>query len=346
MPFESYPQLTSTDILDVLLIKDDSASATKYVEMKNLFPNAKMDVYSSGNNTGFSIYNSASASKTANGWIDVWFNSVTPNTTASLTVFNTADTMAGMYTNPTSGTIGSFVQWTASSYAGIYSTSTESKLDVYWDNGAVVYFDSVLSSNSTNTSLNLTSGDGTNNQYFLKILYVDNIYDDSYVEYNGGSTYVRKTETMQSDAANRDIHLAWIADGVTTFSITSDLVSGHQENVILMHSMVNGSNQIYLDDSNALSYVNITTSSTNAGVEFKGPNNSTQVVIDANNTAAYLHIASSTGDSGYISMAETDTAPPANTNDARIYAQDNGSGKTRLMVKFGTGAAQQIAIEP
>lgn len=30
----------------------------------------------------------------------------------------------------------------------------------------------------------------------------------------------------------------------------------------------------------------------------------------------------------------------------RLYAEDNGSGKTRLMVKFATGPAQQVAIEP
>jgi hypothetical protein len=37
-------------------------------------------------------------------------------------------------------------------------------------------------------------------------------------------------------------------------------------------------------------------------------------------------------------------APPANT--WRLYGDDNGSGKTRLMVRFATGAAQQVAIEP
>ena len=41
------------------------------------------------------------------------------------------------------------------------------------------------------------------------------------------------------------------------------------------------------------------------------------------------------------------TAPAAGgATSARIFAQDNGSGKTQLMVQFGTGAAQQIAIEP
>lgn len=41
------------------------------------------------------------------------------------------------------------------------------------------------------------------------------------------------------------------------------------------------------------------------------------------------------------------TAPAAPAaNGVRIYAEDNGSGKTRLMALFATGAAQQLAIEP
>ncbi len=48
----------------------------------------------------------------------------------------------------------------------------------------------------------------------------------------------------------------------------------------------------------------------------------------------------------YHQMTEM-TAPSAPaTNSVRIYAEDNGSGKTRLMALFATGAAQQIAIEP
>lgn len=48
----------------------------------------------------------------------------------------------------------------------------------------------------------------------------------------------------------------------------------------------------------------------------------------------------------FISVSEI-TAPSAPaTNSVRIYAEDNGSGKTRLMALFATGAAQQIAIEP
>ena len=48
----------------------------------------------------------------------------------------------------------------------------------------------------------------------------------------------------------------------------------------------------------------------------------------------------------FIAGAEM-TAPAAPAaNGYRIFAEDNGAGKTRLMVLFATGAAQQIAIEP
>ena len=47
-----------------------------------------------------------------------------------------------------------------------------------------------------------------------------------------------------------------------------------------------------------------------------------------------------------LEMAEQ-TAPSApGSNCVRIYAQDNGAGKTQLMALFASGAAQQLAIEP
>ena len=48
----------------------------------------------------------------------------------------------------------------------------------------------------------------------------------------------------------------------------------------------------------------------------------------------------------YTELTEmTAPAAPA-TNGVRIFAQDNGAGKTQLMVQFATGAAQEIKIEP
>ena len=48
---------------------------------------------------------------------------------------------------------------------------------------------------------------------------------------------------------------------------------------------------------------------------------------------------------GYSQLNEM-TAPSGVANKATMYAEDNGAGKTKLMVIFGSGAAQQIAIEP
>jgi hypothetical protein len=49
---------------------------------------------------------------------------------------------------------------------------------------------------------------------------------------------------------------------------------------------------------------------------------------------------------GYCDIGEM-TAPAAPAaNKARLYVDDNGGGKSRLMVRFPTGAVQQISIEP
>lgn len=50
-------------------------------------------------------------------------------------------------------------------------------------------------------------------------------------------------------------------------------------------------------------------------------------------------------DAGALTFAEM-TAPGAGAaNTARIYAKDNGAGKTQLMVQFATGSEIQLAIE-
>jgi hypothetical protein len=55
---------------------------------------------------------------------------------------------------------------------------------------------------------------------------------------------------------------------------------------------------------------------------------------------------SGAGNGAALEFAEQ-TAPAApSANRVRLYAQDNGGGKTQLMALFATGAAQQVAIEP
>lgn len=49
---------------------------------------------------------------------------------------------------------------------------------------------------------------------------------------------------------------------------------------------------------------------------------------------------------GKLIGAEIPTPAAPAANHGVIYFDDNGAGKTRLMVRFPTGAAQQVAIEP
>ena len=46
-----------------------------------------------------------------------------------------------------------------------------------------------------------------------------------------------------------------------------------------------------------------------------------------------------------VKFTET-TDPTAASNAGKLYTKDNGSGKTQLAVRFGTGAVQVIATEP
>lgn len=62
--------------------------------------------------------------------------------------------------------------------------------------------------------------------------------------------------------------------------------------------------------------------------------------VTASPSLTRLHLSS------YVeSVEEAEPAAPS-ANGYRLFAKDNGSGKTQLMVRFASGASQQIAIEP
>ena len=59
-----------------------------------------------------------------------------------------------------------------------------------------------------------------------------------------------------------------------------------------------------------------------------------------------LRLTNASTGGGALQLTEM-TAPAAPAaNGVRIYAEDNGSGKTRLMALFNTAPAVEIAIEP
>ncbi len=63
-------------------------------------------------------------------------------------------------------------------------------------------------------------------------------------------------------------------------------------------------------------------------------------------SSAAIRLSNAGASSGATLELQEMAAPSAPaTNFVRVYAEDNGAGKTRLMALFPTGAAQQIAIE-
>jgi hypothetical protein len=70
------------------------------------------------------------------------------------------------------------------------------------------------------------------------------------------------------------------------------------------------------------------------------------VEIQAESTGVSVSASAITALGRHMDFTEK-TAPAAPGADiVRIYAEDNGAGKTRLMALFSSGAAQQIAIQP
>lgn len=76
-----------------------------------------------------------------------------------------------------------------------------------------------------------------------------------------------------------------------------------------------------------------------------GPGGST--VADTTLARTAVNTLTASGPMKARSLAVTEAAAPTAVADqVQIFAQDDGSGKTQLMARFGTGSAVQIAIEP
>ncbi len=77
-----------------------------------------------------------------------------------------------------------------------------------------------------------------------------------------------------------------------------------------------------------------------------GGADATQDVGFARSARGVIAITDGSTGAGCLEMSEQ-TAPSApSANGVRIYAVDNGAGKTQLMALFSSGAAQQLAIQP
>jgi hypothetical protein len=69
-----------------------------------------------------------------------------------------------------------------------------------------------------------------------------------------------------------------------------------------------------------------------------------QVALDGD-LAPVERLATGLRDAAIMNFSEQAAGPSATTSVAKIFAEDNGAGKTRLMAQFQTGSAVEIAIE-
>ena len=89
----------------------------------------------------------------------------------------------------------------------------------------------------------------------------------------------------------------------------------------------------------------IASSTLNYGWSSDSDANSYDIAL-ARSAAGVAKVTDGSTGGGSLEFAEQ-TAPAAPAaNGVRIYAEDDGAGKTRLMALFATGSAVQIAIEP
>lgn len=131
---------------------------------------------------------------------------------------------------------------------------------------------------------------------------------------------------------------------LTTYSFATDSTSAFRADaagVGIVSSLVAYANNVVMGWSSNSSWFN--------GIE-TGMARNAAGVLEINNGSAGtfrdLKLRNLIGQTGYHELAEM-TAPGVGASDtARIYAVDNGAGKTQLMVIFASGAAQQLAIQP
>jgi hypothetical protein len=149
-----------------------------------------------------------------------------------------------------------------------------------------------------------------------------------------------------------------VIDGSQTWNNVAVTFTGYKLNItdtasastsLLADLQVGGSSKFSVGKDGTITMPNAATITGAGGLEFRY-NAGSQLIIRSGPTTEIVRFSSTDGmqflNGGYIQMKEQ-TAPTApSANNVRIYAQDNGAGKTQLMALFATGAAQQIAIEP
>jgi hypothetical protein len=145
----------------------------------------------------------------------------------------------------------------------------------------------------------------------------------------GGTDYFRVFKNYRSGNTSTGIEVRFGSDGNANGGVIGfDSYS--------MYVWVANSLAAVLSNTGTLGLTKVTFGTSSANPDMAIERTAATVFVLTNN---------STGGACLEFREQTPPSAPA-TNVVRLFAEDNGGGKTRLMARFATGASQQIAIEP
>jgi hypothetical protein len=222
------------------------------------------------------------------------------------------------------------VKWAAGGGGG---TPGGSDTQIQFNDGGSFGGDSALTWDKTNNKMTIASGTLTTSQPALNITQT---WNDGAVTFTGMNIAITSTASV---AASKPFNIS--VGGTDVFYISR---SGRL-NVYDLNCW-DGDLLIYRA-SNLAARINTALFSVGTTMALSPDSPSAPDCYITRVAAGITGIrAGSTSAGGALSFVEqTSPAAPA-TNGVYVFAEDNGSGKTRLMARFATGATQQIAIEP
>ena len=147
------------------------------------------------------------------------------------------------------------------------------------------------------------------------------VSNKAFLHVDGGQTSYMRGNLGVGGPPARDLHVRGIGDATTAFILLTSNATGHT-NDDGFHINVDSARDVHLmQQENDDLYL--------------GTNDIDRVKIDQDGNVSMTQ---------YLEFGEVGD-PAAPTAAGRLYCKDNG-GKTELVVKFPTGAVQQLAIEP
>src|SRR5262245_7919007 len=155
-----------------------------------------------------------------------------------------------------------------------------------------------------------------------------------------GMYWVAANEIGFSTGNSRAMHLkssrvfGGNTTGVTTGSNSGDFVAAN----------TNAYRFLNLAGTSAADYGIISSSANDLLLRAPASSNKIQLFAGGFQMVEFLPVGD--GNGSHIKITEASTDATCTANAACIYAKDNGSGKTQLCVKFGSGATQCFATEP